>query len=353
MSHFSVLVIGSDVESKLAPFHEFECTGEDNEYVQEIDRTKEVLEEYAKVTIPRVRAPDGTLQELFIGGNYNPQFWQRTGPKNFLTNEPTMVKVFPEGFEEVKVPAKDLIHEAEWINESYGWPALLPNQPRTEDHKFGFIELNDVGEVVRCVVRTNPNKKWDWWQIGGRWSGLLMLKPTASNHHNTALSVGSPGLMGECHPNNGVDQAFKGDIDFDAMRDAAEKRAAESYDHFHQVVAGREWQTWDEVRAKHEDIQQARVEYWAQPVIKDLAPDPFVDVDEFRMPREEFLKRARDAAFSTFAVLKDGNWYERGAMGWWGIVHDEMDQAAWNQEFAKLIDDLPDDALLTVVDCHI
>ena len=34
MSHYSVLVIGENVEEQLAPFHEFECTGDDNEYVQ-------------------------------------------------------------------------------------------------------------------------------------------------------------------------------------------------------------------------------------------------------------------------------------------------------------------------------
>ncbi len=29
MSHFTVLVVGDNVEEQLAPFHEFECTGEE------------------------------------------------------------------------------------------------------------------------------------------------------------------------------------------------------------------------------------------------------------------------------------------------------------------------------------
>ena len=40
MSHFSVLVVGEEVEAALAPFHEFECTGEENEYVQNVDVTE-------------------------------------------------------------------------------------------------------------------------------------------------------------------------------------------------------------------------------------------------------------------------------------------------------------------------
>jgi hypothetical protein len=32
MSHFTVMVIGNDVDEQLAPFHEFECTGQDDQY---------------------------------------------------------------------------------------------------------------------------------------------------------------------------------------------------------------------------------------------------------------------------------------------------------------------------------
>ena len=46
MSHFSVIVIGNDPEKQLAPYHEFECTGEDDEYVQTIDDTEKVREHY-------------------------------------------------------------------------------------------------------------------------------------------------------------------------------------------------------------------------------------------------------------------------------------------------------------------
>jgi hypothetical protein len=45
--------------------------------------------------------------------------------------------------------------------------------------------------------------------------------------------------------------------------------------------------------------------------------------------------------------------YERGTMGWWGNVHNEKNEETWVSMFSKLIDDLPDDTLLTVVDCHI
>jgi hypothetical protein len=35
------------------------------------------------------------------------------------------------------------------------------------------------------------------------------------------------------------------------------------------------------------------------------------------------------------------------------MASDEKDKDTWNKEFAKLLDSLPDDTLLSVVDCHI
>ena len=35
MSHFTVLVIGENIDQQLAPFHEFECTGTNDEFVKD------------------------------------------------------------------------------------------------------------------------------------------------------------------------------------------------------------------------------------------------------------------------------------------------------------------------------
>lgn len=58
-----------------------------------------------------------------------------------------------------------------------------------------------------------------------------------------------------------------------------------------------------------------------------------------------------DEGFSTFAVLMDGKWYERGNMGWWGIVTGEED--GWEGKFSDLFAQVPDDHTITIVDCHI
>ena len=74
MSHFLVLVVGEEPEEELAPFHEFECTGFNDEYVQDIDITEEVLEEYESSEITKLQATDGKLygryDDFFLQGCY-------------------------------------------------------------------------------------------------------------------------------------------------------------------------------------------------------------------------------------------------------------------------------------------
>jgi hypothetical protein len=295
MSHFSVLVIGDDVEGQLAPYHEFECTGINDEYVEDVDITEELLSK-----IDQGESLLGALEYYGIEGG--------------------------------QVASEDEVD-------------------RNGTHMYGFAVVQD-DKLVRAVNRTNPRKKWDWYQIGGRWTGYFKLKQGA---HGV---VGEPGLMTSPANPGYADQAQKCDIDFEAMREEYVAKRLEEYRKFHDVVAGRPAPIWDEVRERHgaENLNAARAEYNNHPVMKDLrqADFWFADgIEPYLVSEDEHLRKARARAISTFAVVKDGHWYQKGKMGWWGMVSNEKDQDAWNEEFNRLLDDLPDNTLLTVVDCHI
>ncbi len=55
----------------------------------------------------------------------------------------------------------------------------------------------------------------------------------------------------------------------------------------------------------------------------------------------------------TFAVVHDGQWYERGEMGWWAVVSNEKSPEAWEAQFEAIINSLEPDDEVTLVDCHI
>lgn len=65
MSHFAVIVIGPDFEKQLAPYHEFECTGTVDEYVQSVDETEERRKEFEEATETVVRLADGTFVSAY------------------------------------------------------------------------------------------------------------------------------------------------------------------------------------------------------------------------------------------------------------------------------------------------
>lgn len=376
MSHFAVMVIGPNVDEQLAPFHEFECTGDNDQYVQDLDQTQEAREEYEAGTKSMVRLADGTLISAYDDQCYREpteEEAKKIGPmagsgcghgmqwtsKDWGDRKGYRVKVqfLPEGAEKVEVPFRELQTFAAWVKDWRGID-LVPHGAKPDingDHKFGYATLTAEGEIERVVRRTNPNKHWDWYQIGGRFSGHLLLKPGAKGTWGQKSWTNQD----QADDMDCCDAALKGAVDFEGMRDKAGAAAAARWDKAEAArvaAGGGTWESWETVRAKHQDdMDAARRVYHAQEVMQAVkeATDLWTGVDQFLTPRDQYIQRARDNAVSTFAVLKDGQWYERGSMGWWGVVTDEKDRDEWNRKFNELIDGLPDDAQLTVVDCHI
>lgn len=389
MSHFTVLVIGSDVEGQLAPYHEFECTGHNDEYVQHVDILAATRAEYETQTTARIRLADGTLVEPhddrflrtptpaeaqvlantrpFDRPALNGQPIAAVGRTNALGHMEYRVREFPPDATEVRVPVPSLMSFAEFVEHWNGYKPVLPGEaPDIDDtHKYGYMRLDAAGEVVELVQRTNPNAKWDWWVIGGRWTGFFKLK------HNASGAVGMRGLMTTPALPGYADQALNGDIDWASMRKEAADEAAERYAAMQRHTGGQRWLSWPEVRAQHgaDDttapdftarLDAARAAYHNQPALLALntpaARDEvgfLLEYDEFLVDRDTYVRRAAQQARMTYAVVKDGQWYQGGDVGWWGITSNELPEHEWAAQFAQLVDDLPPDTLLTVVDCHI
>lgn len=356
MSHFGVLVIGDQPEKQLAPYHEFECTGRDDEYIQDIDKTEELRRDFTEATCTRLRGPDGTLHSFFSEqGDWRPEFSQ-PDPAASSWDKGRRTYFVPAGYEKVEVPSKDVESFADYI-EGWSGQKVVPFGQKPdlkETHKYGYVIVDAAGEVVKVIDRTNPNKKWDWYQLGGRWTGFFKMKP------GYVGSTGSPGLMTPAAEAGRADQARKRDIDFDGMRDEAEQKARDKFRRFFGLIGDAPFpQTFATLREEHgKDVEAARKAYWAQPAIERIKDDDEFrwanDVaEEFRCTEAVYAQRARDGAVVCFALVKDSQWFERGTMGWWACVSDEKDKSEWNREFSKLLDSVPDDTLLSVYDCHI
>lgn len=215
----------------------------------------------------------------------------------------------------------------------------------------------EVDGVWKEFSTYNPNSKWDWYSLGGRWLGYFKLR---------AGKIGERGVAGafDNHPmtTDGADSARKCDIDFDAMRDEAGEKAGAYYDRFYSLVGDQPLPNWEEIRKRHGEkgIEAARKEYRNHPVTQILNGVEefrheflFRDITEMAETRGDYIEQARRSRIVTFAVLYNGTWYERGEMGWWGMVHNEVEKNEWENQFYQLLESLPDNTLLSVFDCHI
>lgn len=357
MSHFTVLVItqtAEQVPAALQSFHEFECTGTDDQYVQEVDMLAEARQDYETSTTTLYQRPDGTLLYPFdTEGNYCAEL------KPYHNQASRQLKL-PGGWSETRGPTKDHQSLAEYASEYYGIPIVRPGEvlDPADKHKYGYCTVDAEGNILKLIRRTNPNKKWDWYQIGGRWSGLLRLKPGARGAHGERSLLDRSGKPSDPQF---VDQCRKGDLDIVQMRAAAVAEAQARWEKAETAcpeLGPDAWKSWEEIRKNHDgDIEGARDAYHAQAAmtaVREAFGGPFFfNADQFLTTREQYLASSELGALGVFAVLKDGQWAERGEMGWFGCVMNEKDPDAWSRELNKLVDELPDDALLTVVDCHI
>lgn len=157
MTHFVGLVVvesEADLASILQPFHEYECTGVDDEYVVDVDRTEEAKEAFAQDTTRCLRDAAGALHSFFTPeGNWRPEFSQ---PSSEAWAGNRREAFIPPGYEDVTVPAAELQDFATWARSYYGADTV-----------------KGVGDQISIISHTNPNAKWDWWTVGGRWGNIV------------------------------------------------------------------------------------------------------------------------------------------------------------------------------------
>jgi hypothetical protein len=161
----------------------------------------------------------------------------------------------------------------------------------------------------------NPNSRWDWWVVGGRWTGYMPLKAGAQGITGSP-SWGNP----EGAKPGWVDCIRKGDIDEHAVLAEASRQALEDHEKIEaKVLNGEKLLPWDEV-----------------------------------MPLDERINAYTKGRLRTYAFLAEGVWREPGKMGWFGMSRStpetEDDYVTW---WERMWAAMPDDAWLAVIDCHI
>ncbi len=162
-------------------------------------------------------------------------------------------------------------------------------------------EPHQLGPNGEILSRSNPQGKWDWHVIGGRWDKMLKLKPEAITNGQAD-----------------VDSALVSDIDFSLMEPQMDDIAP---------------------------YEVAKANYlWG--------PDAFVD----RYPEEATYLKYTTTFYTSAVVTPNGLWHAPGEMGWFGCSSENAEEfIQWLASYrdAFIVPALENGWHLTIVDCHV
>lgn len=287
------------------------------------------------------------------------------------------------------IPRQELSHQHDprltldtLINRVKSNPILIMDHNQFYDHDGGVnseiitvgCELEDLeilivtnGEYQRLVKYANTGF-YDWYVVGGRWRGMLVAKK--------GLEVEALPSIYEQTPDRGVvkrnevehlvgdeyDSLRKYEIDFDEM--IRRFRETEYYKfnkgliehvgdlYWEPVYDDNHFTDWKSFRSSELMLKATEFEkVWVKD--KRCSGVGFID-GEILMVEPSKRMAVLESIYICPQLIVNDDGYERRRMGWYW---DEVDvtrlgRYEWSQRVLKLIDELPDDTLITVVDIH-
>lgn len=310
MSHFTVIVVGENLEEQMSAYAE---EGYDEKYAEFTDVEDDSLEEYKNEEADIVELKDGSVYSV-----YEEQFY----------------------FKKAGSFEKEVRYPEDSIQRKGKYTEIYSTFEDFMEKWHGYKQRDE--EKNRYGYWSNPNAKYDYYTVGGRWSGFFKQKnKEIGNNKNTWIDI-----IKVC------------DIDIEGMQQEVVNRANETYDRIEELLDGRTYPSWITTRNKYpDDIEAARSEYRENEVVKSFNEGRFHIFgdfyEEYGHSREEYVSKCKNHIMVPYAFVKDGVWYQKGKMGWFGVSRDEMNQEEWNQNFFEMIGTLDTNTKLTLLDCHI
>ena len=177
----------------------------------------------------------------------------------------------------------------------------IKNTPKLSELEDGdeSTAIDEDGNETSCY---NPNSKWDWWEVGGRWYGEVPLRDG-----------------GETNSAQLRDIDFGNDVSIAAY---LEKNP--------------------DVKTRYESLMNDGDGWYRLEYIQKRYPT-----------LEDYVNHQKN--WHTYALVdENGEWHEPGAMGWFGCSDTTPEgEIEWEKTFYDKFIKGKDNYWLTIVDCHI
>lgn len=291
MSHFTVAVIhneGESVEGILAPFQENNMEDCPKEYLEfDLEVPREEFKTRAKSLVDEI--------------------------------EKDMAKVLKDNkMDEYKRNQKMYLDYNEYYkNDAY----------EKIFEKYYGGEKNSNGD---WGYYSNQSSRWDWYQVGGRWAGMLKLKRGKTGE----VGEKSWGFKDEDPYKGGrVDSARIKDIDFAKMEEDYKEESEKTW-------RARRYQIAKSKKAGKTDKEINGEIAWSYGgTVKSTKKDWMVGRTKF----------------GTYSILVNGEWIEKGSMGWFGCSSETEEEAKkWDNDYMEKLAEVSNpNQFITIVDCHV
>lgn len=257
-----------------------------------------------------------------------------------------------------------LVHAEPIAEDDVTWEQFIPAynaRYREDNDDESLVEYDPIKDRAFQMSTYNPDSKWDWWTIGGRWRGYFTAVEKMSSDDVERILLSEKRWMNEGRElkQRACDGGPIRLLDLEAQRLSAEREAIAYADKYDAAIVGTpEPMSWEDVMAVHDSIDEARAFYRDQPrVVATRKLGGFLGspIDDFKWGRELYIRRAVASAVPAYAYLtQDGNWLSRGDMGWFGMSSDTVEsRETYDLQVNSHIASVDPNTVLVLVDCHI
>lgn len=358
MSHFTVLVrlpatvgfddVESEVEKMLIPYKESGCGGDDppglEQYLKFHDEEQQHLADY-----------ETDKAEVFVDPSGKPHSQHSD---RFRWNPPGSIGI--GGNTEYRCPAG-------WTATQVSFAELYGSFEKYMADYCGYKARDK--KTGRYGYWQNPNRKWDWWEIGGRWTGYFPVQTDPHDRQSRAeleAGNGEPGLMTKRNADPAkADFCRIASIDFDKAAADARERMDKFWGEWVRFCDGEKMDAWGGPRDKAVSLglvdcknadeltgKEWRTIKWPRQTKEG--------VDRFdvltQITRDEFTAKYT-AAFNPlkpWACLDDKGWNEPGKIGWWAFSSDTPESyMKYADGFMAWLRGGDQRDWVVAVDCHI
>lgn len=253
------------------------------------------------------------------------------------TVSPYITRTKEQIIEKAKERKANYLKEKECGKELSSWHKKYINANTDEElFKAERDEFGEYDEEGNELSSYNPNSKWDWYEIGGRFNNKLLVKENVN-----VEKMGNPSFFNLDSKYKDAPKGYKWcnvaklkDIEFEKMSEFNNKY--EKAIRFWEVnIEGKEPLTDEEKEDK-----------------KWCFYNPKYYIDLYKT-KENYAKI--ESMFNTWAVLDEEGWHEKGKMGWFALndaTHESIND--FIEKFNEILHD-PKNAekYLVIIDCHI